>query len=102
MHVRTYGHGYFAQLPKSLTKTVTRTSLCNRRHSECKISVQSECVIAVGSNGEMVKKMEELLSVWHRQIEQVLTESEQVRREADDVGPRAELHYWKSRMAKFN
>jgi len=50
----------------------------------------------------MVKHMEELLSVWHRQIEQVLTESEQVRREADDVGPDAELQYWKSRMAKFN
>lgn len=50
----------------------------------------------------MVKHMEELLSVWHRQIELVLTESEQVRREADDVGPGAELQYWKSRMAKFN
>ena len=46
--------------------------------------------------------MEELLSVWQRQIEQVLTESEQVRREADDVGPSAELHYWKGRMAKFS
>jgi len=55
-----------------------------------------------GSNGELVKQMEELLSVWHRQIELVLTESEQVRREADDVGPGAELQYWKSRMAKFN
>jgi len=40
--------------------------------------------------------------VWHRQIEQVLTQSEQVRREADDVGPSAELMYWKSRMAEFN
>ena len=61
-----------------------------------------ECVIAKGNNSEMVKHAEELLSVWHRQIEQVLTESEQVRREADDVGPSAELQYWKSRMAKFN
>jgi len=50
----------------------------------------------------MVKRMEELLSVWHRQIELILTESEQVRREADDVGPSAELQYWKSRMCKFN
>jgi len=62
----------------------------------------SECVVAKGINGELVKQMEELLSVWHRQIELVLTESEQVRREADDVGPGAELQYWKSRMAKFN
>ena len=25
-----------------------------------------------------------------------------MRREADDIGPTAELSYWKSRMAKFN
>lgn len=25
-----------------------------------------------------------------------------MRREADDIGPTAELAYWKSRMAKFN
>jgi dynein heavy chain len=31
-----------------------------------------------------------------------LAESEQMRREADDIGPTAELAYWKSRMAKFN
>jgi dynein heavy chain len=46
--------------------------------------------------------MEELLATWYRQIEQVLTQSEQIRREADDVGPSAELQYWKGRMAKFN
>ena len=32
----------------------------------------------------------------------MLAESEQMRREADDIGPTAELTYWKSRMAKFN
>jgi dynein heavy chain, axonemal len=55
-----------------------------------------------GSNSEIVRHMEELLATWYRQIEQVLTESEQIRREADDVGPSAELQYWKGRMAKFN
>ena len=40
--------------------------------------------------------------VWIKQIDQVLTESEQIRREADDIGPGAELNYWKTRMAKFN
>ena len=64
--------------------------------------MECDCVTVEASNGEMVKHMEELLSVWYRQIELVLTESEQVRREADDVGPNAELQYWKSRMAKFN
>jgi dynein heavy chain len=31
-----------------------------------------------------------------------LAESEQMRREADDTGPMAELEHWKMRMAKFN
>lgn len=35
-------------------------------------------------------------------IFQVLAESEQMRREADDIGPRAELDHWKKRMSKFN
>ena len=32
----------------------------------------------------------------------MLAESEQMRREADDIGPRAELEHWKKRMSKFN
>ena len=50
----------------------------------------------------MVERMEEVMMKWSRQIEQVLVESEQIRREADNIGPVAELNYWKSRMAKFN
>lgn len=33
---------------------------------------------------------------------QVLAETEQMRQEADNVGPKAELDHWKKRMAKFN
>jgi dynein heavy chain len=50
----------------------------------------------------VVSQLEELLSAWCKQISQVLAESEQMRKEADDVGPRAELEYWKRRTAKFN
>lgn len=50
----------------------------------------------------MIEKLEELMISWSKQIEQVLVESEQIRREADNIGPSAELNYWKSRMAKFN
>uniref|UniRef100_A0A8C7NCB1 Dynein, axonemal, heavy chain 5 n=1 Tax=Oncorhynchus kisutch TaxID=8019 RepID=A0A8C7NCB1_ONCKI len=39
---------------------------------------------------------------WAHQIEQVLTEGEQMRKEADDIGPSAELEHWKSRMTTFN
>ena len=57
---------------------------------------------SMANNSENLEKVEELLAAWSKQIEQVLTESEQIRREADDIGPSAELNYWKSRMAKFN
>jgi dynein heavy chain len=56
----------------------------------------------VANNAEVLEKLEQLMARWIRQIEQVLAESEQVRREADDVGPIAELTYWKARLAKFN
>ena len=42
------------------------------------------------------------MGVWCKQIELVLTKSEQMRKEADDIGPSAELDHWKQRMTKFN
>ncbi|XP_064627182.1 dynein axonemal heavy chain 5-like isoform X2 [Lineus longissimus] len=57
---------------------------------------------SAASNTDTLEKMEELLGLWAKQIEQVLAESEQMRREADDIGPTAELNYWKSRTSKFN
>lgn len=38
----------------------------------------------------------------HTSVIQVLAESDQLRKEADDLGPRAELDHWKKRMACFN
>lgn len=35
-------------------------------------------------------------------FDQVLAESDQLRKEADDLGPRAELDHWKKRMSRFN
>ncbi|CAH1798803.1 unnamed protein product, partial [Owenia fusiformis] len=54
------------------------------------------------NNPDVLEKLEATLTTWSKQIEQVLAESEQMRREADDIGPTAELAYWKNRMAKFN
>ncbi|NXM80593.1 DYH8 protein, partial [Oenanthe oenanthe] len=51
---------------------------------------------------EVTGKLEEVVMIWIKQIRQVLVESEQIRREADDVGPSAELEHWKSRMSSFN
>lgn len=49
-----------------------------------------------------VEQLETLLQEWCQQLEQVIAESEQMRKEADNVGPRAELEHWKSVMARFN
>ncbi|CAH3041642.1 unnamed protein product [Pocillopora meandrina] len=58
--------------------------------------------IAAASSSETLEQIEEIVTAWIKQIEQVLAESEQMRKEADDVGPKAELDHWKKRMAKFN
>ncbi|KAK2844297.1 hypothetical protein Q5P01_010956 [Channa striata] len=57
---------------------------------------------AAANSTETTEKMEECLKVWIKQIEQVLAESEQLRKEADDLGPWAELDHWKRRMSCFN
>ncbi len=51
---------------------------------------------------EVVTSLEALVLTWCQQIEQVLAEGNQMRKEADDTGPLAELEYWKQRTAKFS
>jgi dynein heavy chain len=58
--------------------------------------------VEAGKNAELVDSLEELVGEWCKQIEQVLAESSQMRKEADDIGPKAELEHWKNRTAKFN
>ncbi|OWK63012.1 Dynein heavy chain 5, axonemal [Lonchura striata] len=58
--------------------------------------------ITAGNNTEITEKLEEVVMIWTKQIRQVLVESEQIRKETDDVGPAAELEYWRSRMSSFN
>ncbi|XP_076010940.1 dynein axonemal heavy chain 5 isoform X2 [Genypterus blacodes] len=57
---------------------------------------------AASKSSETTEKMEESMEVWMEQIEQVLNESEQLRKDADDLGPRDELYYWKKRMCRFS
>ncbi|KAJ8415685.1 hypothetical protein AAFF_G00402420 [Aldrovandia affinis] len=58
--------------------------------------------MAVANSTEALEKIEACMKVWVKQIEQVLAESDQLRKEADDLGPRAELDHWKKRMSRFN
>ncbi|XP_028903091.1 dynein heavy chain 8, axonemal isoform X1 [Ornithorhynchus anatinus] len=61
-----------------------------------------EEVTAAATNPDTVRQLEEVLMIWYKQIEQVLIESEQMRKEADDSGPLTELEHWKHMSAKFN
>ncbi|XP_061572400.1 dynein axonemal heavy chain 5 [Cololabis saira] len=58
--------------------------------------------LAAANSTETTEKIEACMKVWLKQIEQVLAESDQLRKEADDLGPRAELDHWKKRMCRFN
>ncbi|XP_030605717.1 dynein heavy chain 5, axonemal isoform X1 [Archocentrus centrarchus] len=58
--------------------------------------------VSAASSTETIEKIEACMKVWIKQIEQVLAESDQLRKEADDLGPRAELDHWKKRMTRFN
>ncbi|KAM6935220.1 dynein axonemal heavy chain 5 isoform 1-T1 [Lycodopsis pacificus] len=58
--------------------------------------------MAAANSTETTEKIEACMKVWIKQIEQVLAESDQLRKEADDLCPRAELDHWKKRMSRFN
>ncbi|TKC53227.1 hypothetical protein EI555_007550, partial [Monodon monoceros] len=58
--------------------------------------------LTLANNPETLEKIEGCMKVWIKQTEQVLAGSNQLRTEADDLGPRAELEYWKKRLSKFS
>ncbi|KAL7871391.1 hypothetical protein SRHO_G00063740 [Serrasalmus rhombeus] len=59
-------------------------------------------VKAAAADIDMVHKLEAVLLIWYKQIEQVLLESEQMRKEVDASGPLTELEHWKKKSVKFN
>ncbi|NXE58453.1 DYH8 protein, partial [Calcarius ornatus] len=59
-------------------------------------------ITAAADNHDTVNQLEEVLMIWYKQIEHVLTESKQLRREAKDSGPLMELENWKYMSAKLN
>jgi dynein heavy chain len=55
------------------------------------------------SKPEKIKILEDLvLNTWCQQLNQVLAESDQMRKEADDTGPIAELDHWRGLSSRFN
>ncbi|CAH2103629.1 unnamed protein product [Euphydryas editha] len=53
-------------------------------------------------NPTTVTTLEERVSEWIKKIMEILSESEQLRREVDSSGPQDELEYWKKRGAQFS
>uniref|UniRef100_A0A3P8WNT4 AAA+ ATPase domain-containing protein n=1 Tax=Cynoglossus semilaevis TaxID=244447 RepID=A0A3P8WNT4_CYNSE len=70
--------------------------------TEVEEAIVGDDKVIKSNNSELVERLEGVASVWTNQMTQVLTESEQMRKEADDVGPSAELEHWKRRMVKFD
>ncbi|XP_078119766.1 dynein axonemal heavy chain 8-like [Sander vitreus] len=54
------------------------------------------------SNSDMVHRLEEILMQWYKKIEQVLIESDQLRKGVDSAGPLSELEHWKKMSLRFN
>uniref|UniRef100_A0A8D1J055 AAA+ ATPase domain-containing protein n=1 Tax=Sus scrofa TaxID=9823 RepID=A0A8D1J055_PIG len=69
---------------------------------ELKTLNESVDYLTLANNPETLEKIEGCMKVWIKQTEQVLAENNQLRKEADDLGPRAELEHWKKRLSKFN
>ena len=61
----------------------------------------AEGCLAGSKSPDTVAALEGLATEWCHMVEQILAESGQMRREADDTGPLAELEYWKLRTARF-
>ena len=72
---------------------------------ECNVDLDTlrtaEGCTAGSKSPETVATLEGLATEWCHMVEQILAESGQMRREADDTGPLAELEYWKLRTARF-
>uniref|UniRef100_A0A4W4EW92 Dynein heavy chain tail domain-containing protein n=1 Tax=Electrophorus electricus TaxID=8005 RepID=A0A4W4EW92_ELEEL len=64
--------------------------------------VSFEDIKQAAADTDMVHRLEDVLIMWYEQIKQVLTESEQMRKEPDASGPLSELEHLKRMCAKFN
>ncbi|KAJ9592734.1 hypothetical protein L9F63_015614, partial [Diploptera punctata] len=51
---------------------------------------------------EEVTRLEERIKAWMKRVQEVLMESQQLRKENDSSGPQDELEYWKRRGAQFS
>ncbi|KER30334.1 hypothetical protein T265_13177, partial [Opisthorchis viverrini] len=53
------------------------------------------------NSSESLERLVLLVRKWGNEIEQLLNQCDQVRRETDDMGPSLELAYWRTRFVRF-
>uniref|UniRef100_A0A6Q2YIW6 AAA+ ATPase domain-containing protein n=1 Tax=Esox lucius TaxID=8010 RepID=A0A6Q2YIW6_ESOLU len=87
---------------RNVNVSSTAKLIYKKINAESKHVAETVCLLLVANNSDLVPELEGVLLHWAHQIEQVLTEGEQMRKESDDIGPSAELEHWKSRMTTFN
>lgn len=56
----------------------------------------------MAKHSEKVVMIENRVKGWTKRLDEILKESEQIRRENDSSGPQDELEYWKKRGAQFS
>ncbi|CAH1099759.1 unnamed protein product [Psylliodes chrysocephalus] len=56
----------------------------------------------IAKQPDQVIPLENRVKVWIKKLDEILKESEQIRRENDSSGPQDELEYWKKRGAQFS
>ncbi|XP_062925084.1 dynein axonemal heavy chain 8-like [Mobula hypostoma] len=95
--------GLFAYYEEGGTKTSLENAVVLKSEKVDLSQLRSfEQIRVAASNPEMVLQLENLLLKWHNQLELVLAQSNQVRKEAEGSGPLTELEYWKCTSAQFN
>ena len=94
--------GFVANLSNARASIADAVQLTPCAHAGLAAVASPADILAAAGSAEMVEAAETTVQQWCKEITQILTRSEQMRKEADTVGPRAELEHWKKRMAKFD
>ena len=94
--------GFVAILSNARASIADAVELSRCTHTGLAAVTSPADILAAAGSAEMVEAAEATAQQWCKEITQILTKSEQMRKEADTVGPRAELEHWKKRMAKFD
>ena len=66
------------------------------------ITLDSQSILQASHDDNMVNKFAQKMQEWCNQIQRLLSDTEQVRQEDEDSGPRAEMDYWRERLSIFS